>query len=121
MVLQRGRPLNPRAAIASKAEKFAQPAQLFRRWAVPSRYHVVHVTREVIHMRRLALLAAMLVVPQFAAGCATCDAVDDYCGSYSGGVVGEWPGYAGRAGSAYGGVVAEGDAVETVEAGPATY
>ena len=37
------------------------------------------------------------------AGCCMCDHVDDYCGSYYGGAIGNWDGDAGRAGSAISG------------------
>jgi hypothetical protein len=47
------------------------------------------------------LLAAVLSSGSF--GCCMCDHVDDYSGCYYGGVVGNWDGDAGRAGSALSG------------------
>ncbi len=50
-------------------------------------------------------------------GCCACDHVDDYSGTYNGGVVGNWDGNYGRAGSAYAG--SAGAVVEQAKPAPA--
>jgi hypothetical protein len=53
--------------------------------------------------RKLLFALLATVFGSGSIGCCLCDHVDDYCGCYYGGAIGNWDGDAGRAGSAHSG------------------